>query len=47
MGDWSNEGMAAILQNIVYTHELHVGENDLIGILERGCVMIVVYDPGI
>jgi hypothetical protein len=39
--------MAAVLQDIVYPHELNAGGNDLIGILERGWVMNVVYDPGI
>lgn len=45
--DRSWKGMAAVLQDIVYPHELNAGGNDLIGILERGCAMNVEYDPGI
>lgn len=39
--------MAAVLQDIVYPHGLNAGGNDLIGILGRGGVMNVEYDPGI
>lgn len=46
-GTGQMRGMAAVLQNIVYPHELNTGGNDLIWILERGYVMNVEYDPGI